>query len=86
LPGKAGPSAAIDGDNVRKKRWKGMALAMPKACPMEKGFSPGQPRLKPFPMESDFAGLKPSASTALQGAPEGCPFKTRQTRLFLFSQ
>ena len=49
-------------DNVRKKRWKGMALAVPKAHPLEKGFSPW---LKPFLMEFDFAGLKPGASTAL---------------------
>jgi hypothetical protein len=27
------------------------------------GFSPCQPRLKPFLMEFDFAGLKPGAST-----------------------
>jgi hypothetical protein len=27
-------------DNVCKKRWKGMALAVPKTCLLEKGFSP----------------------------------------------
>jgi hypothetical protein len=33
-------------------------LARPKTCHLEKGFSTGQPRLKPFLMELDFAGLK----------------------------
>jgi hypothetical protein len=36
-----------------------MALAVPKACHLGKGFSPGQPRLKPFLTEFDFAGLEP---------------------------
>jgi hypothetical protein len=56
-------------------RWRGMALAVPKACLMPKGFSPGQPRLKPFLMEFDF--------TALYGAPEGAPLQERvENRLF----
>ncbi len=63
--------------------WKGMALAVPKVCCLGKGSSPSKPRLKPFLMEFDFAGLKPGASTGSYGARERAPLQNRvEPRLF----
>jgi hypothetical protein len=37
-----------------KPTFSAACLAVPKGCPLEKAFSPGQPRLKPFLMEARF--------------------------------
>jgi hypothetical protein len=52
------------------KTLEGHGFSRAESVPPGTGFSPCQPRLKPFQMEFDFAALKPGASTGLYSVPD----------------
>jgi len=63
--------------NLCFQRFFRSLLSRAERHPPPPGFSPGQPRLKPFLMEFDLAGPKPGAFTGLYGAPKGAPLQKR---------